>query len=89
MDAEVYERVRVRLHEAGRREIAARFDQAAFGSWVITLDETPRLRIAWDGRDRSLMIQREVRDGTWRDAWVATGDADQTPESVLRAIAKA
>src|SRR5438067_12591262 len=67
VDTEIYERLRARLNASGLREIAAQYDHAAFGSWFITLDVTPRLRIVWDGPDRSLLIQREAQGGSWRD----------------------
>jgi hypothetical protein len=59
VDAHDYKQVRDRLAEAGFRESAARYDASAFGSWGVSMEHEPPLRVVWDGKERWLLVQRE------------------------------
>jgi len=86
VDAASFDHFRQRLQDAGFSERDARYDDAAFGSWVITLEGEP-LRVVWEGRDSWLIVQRE-QDEQWVDLWVARDAADQSPEVVTATLVR-
>jgi hypothetical protein len=79
----LYERTRALLAERGFVEEEARYDEEAFGSWLIAVDHRPRLQILWDGRDAWLIIQGEllrVRPDSLRSsAAVERSSSDYSP----------
>ena len=81
-----YEEVRRELSTAGFREAATRYDEASFGSWFVVIDQQPRLRIVWDGKDGWLILQRADGAGGWDVVWVARHEDEQTPTALIREI---
>ena len=77
-----FDAFRDRLRGEGFRETEARNDQAAFGSWVITLDTDPPLRVVWDGKERWLIIQAR-HDNEWSDERVIRDESEQIAELVV------
>ena len=70
---------------------SAQYHREAFGSWVVRVAITPRLRIVWDGRESVLSVQRETaklfnEQHLWQDIWIARDPAQQTPENAAKVI---
>jgi len=80
-----YERTRALLTERGFEEDDATFNRDAFGSWVISVSHTPRLRIVWDAKDEWAIIQADL-NGTIQDLWIVKRPEDVTPDAVVRAL---
>lgn len=85
MDVRAYADLLKALADAGLGVQEARHDRQAFGSWFVSIHE-PRVRIAWDGKDGWLTLERGSHDGSWRDEWIAREAPDQTVDAVLRAL---
>jgi hypothetical protein len=81
-----YEQIRARLAQAGFGESDAYHDDTTFGSWWVLLDTEPPNRVLWDGKERSLIVQRERAEGGWEDLWVATEPRDQNPDELMCAL---
>ncbi len=67
----------------------ARYDYQVFGSWFIELATSPALRLVWDGRDGSLVVQRKtdkIFSGlpVWHDVWL-----DKRPQDMHAALREA
>ncbi len=84
MSTPSYEEFREHLRLAGLQEVETGYDDPSFGSWFITLEGTPQLRIVWDGRDGRLIVQYRPDDRTWKDAWIGDSEAAQKPEVVVK-----
>jgi hypothetical protein len=86
----LYERTRALLAERGFVEEETRYDEEAFGSWLISVDDKPRLRILWDGRDGWLIIQGELLrvrpDDPWTDLWIGKQPEDVTAAAVVMTL---
>jgi hypothetical protein len=81
-----YEEVRRQLADAGFRGSGTRYDETAFGSWLIVIDHKPNLRVVWDGKEGRLSVQREADSG-WLDAWIVRTESEQTADAIVRALA--
>jgi len=87
-------RTRELLSERGFIEDEVRpVSDQAFGSWVVTLRMSPRVRVVWDGKDQRTLIEAELFDARlpagasiWRDIWIGRQGEDLTPESIVRAL---
>jgi hypothetical protein len=86
----LYEQTRVLLGERGFVESETRYDEEAFGSWLIALENRPRLRILWDGRDGWLVIQGELLhvrpEVPWTDLWMGKQSEDASASAVVTAL---
>jgi hypothetical protein len=80
-----YERTRDLLTERGFEEDDATFNADAFGSWVISVSHTPRLRVVWDGKDEWAIIQAEL-NGNVQDLWIGKRSEDVTPDAMVQAL---
>ena len=63
----------------------------AFGSWCVTLDTQPRLRVLWDGKDTWLIVQKETSEkfrgaSVWQDLWIGRAPEEQTGNAALLAV---
>lgn len=76
---------RRRLREAGFRESNSRYDEAAFGSWLIALDAEPPRRVVWDGKDGRLIVQVQ-QDDEWSDERTMRDESEQTAEAVIAGL---
>lgn len=86
VEAPDFETFRVALSARGFHETESRSDYAAFGSWVIALDDPPA-RVIWDGRERSLALQEQMGK-EWTDVWLAREEPDQTPDALTEQLAR-
>jgi hypothetical protein len=86
----LYDRTRALLAERGFVEEENSYDEEAFGSWLITVDHAPRLRILWDGRDEWPIIQGELLgvrpDLPWTDLWAGKRLEEVTPAAIVMAL---
>jgi hypothetical protein len=64
-----------------------------FGSWLIVVSTTPRLRIIWDGKDAWVSIQTELVGrprppgySEWEDLWIGKRPEDTTPSECVKAL---
>ena len=88
MDKSSYETVLANLPERGFKVLDAEYQKAAFGSWIVDIGSTPRLRIVWDGKDGWLYIQRMTNQKfwnmpVWEDLWIAREVQEQTTEMCI------
>ena len=86
MDKQAFETTRRLVEAAGLEILDSRYDRQSFGSWFITAQTIPPLRIVWDGRDSYLYVQQEsfeLAHGSplWNDCWMSKNPADQNPEN--------
>jgi hypothetical protein len=63
----------------------------AFGSWLVAIEHSPRLRVVWDGKDGWAVIQLQTDElfagrPVWKDIWIGTTSEDQTPHGIVRAL---
>ena len=65
----------------------------AFGSWLIVVDTTPRLRIVWEAKDEWTVIQGELLhqarprgQSEWKDLWIGKRSEDVTPDEAVNAL---
>ncbi len=70
-----FEASRALMRDLGLNVHEARSTPEAFGSWLIrgTANGRP-IRVVWDGRDDTLIIQEPVGNGLpddWGDRWIA------------------
>ncbi|RPH58586.1 MAG: hypothetical protein EHM89_12125 [Acidobacteria bacterium] len=86
MGAVDFEQVRERLRDAGLNERAAHYDDASFGSWYIEIEARRPLRVVWDGKDGSLILQHKNVEGGWDDLGIAKTEAEQTPSTLVHYI---
>jgi hypothetical protein len=75
---------RTALRAHGFREVESRHDEAAFGSWLIVVDDPP-VRVVWDGKEHWLVVQQQTGD-EWADMWLAREEADQTSNAVAEQL---
>src|SRR6266498_4007807 len=65
----------------------------AFGSWLVTLRTSPRLRIILDGKDDWAIIAAELSSlprprgySEWRDFWIGKRPEDIMPDAVVSGV---
>ena len=80
MDQRTFESARTTI-AARAQVLAAEFRESAFGSWFVTIAGSPERRLAWDGKERWLVIEAltsETRDGlaVWKDLWLKHAASD-------------
>jgi hypothetical protein len=80
-----FQTYRAALEERGFRAVEARYDDRAFGSWLVALEGNPAIRLVWWGKEQWLLVQGRSGD-EWVDAWIARDARDQTPDSALEQI---
>ena len=94
MDKAAFISTRAHLEQAGFVIDGGTYDDAAFGSWWLTLHEKPRLRVLWDGRDGWVLLQRETNERfqgsvVWHDLWIGRARTDHTVETILAKVREA
>jgi hypothetical protein len=90
MDRSQMNDISVLLAAAGFLPVTSVFQGEIFGSWHLVVERgRRRFRIAWDGKDRWLTIERGrrpllgLRPTLWTDARIGKLPAEQTPATVL------
>jgi hypothetical protein len=75
-------------------EIIERHRDGPFGSWFLTLEGAPRLRLTFDGRDRWLTLEWETDRSwsglpQWDPLWVGKSEVDLSVPVVMRFLVSA
>jgi hypothetical protein len=88
---EAFDNVRSLLRELGLRISEAEYAAEDFGSWFVTLEVDPPLRVVWDGKDGWLIVERLTDRGrrgepVWENLWIARDAMEQTAESAVAKV---
>ncbi len=62
MEMRQYERILSELKSKNVPISCAEYDEQAFGSWYIQIEFSPPLRIAHDGRDKTIVLEEKKKN---------------------------
>jgi hypothetical protein len=90
MNRKAFDETLVLLTASGLKPRSHEYEEKVFGSWWIEVDGDPRLRIIWDGKNASVVVQRLATrtpprrdEDAWEDRWVGRDRAEQTPARLV------
>jgi hypothetical protein len=62
------------IKKLGCQILESKYHEETFGSWYITIENEPKIRMVWDGKEEELSVQKmtdETFNGSpvWKTTW--------------------